>query len=181
MAKKRKVVKKEKLSDSNITQLKELLENQKNDKIEEQSKRYVDKLEEHKKASIDNSKYSIRRFDIAIVSLASGGLASCLALIKLIIEKSIDPILIKFSFALFGITLILNLVSQITSYYSNRYESIVAKNVIRKERGYKEIGNHESFLKWSNNLSKATNLLNLTCLLLFITGLIFMIVFIFKI
>lgn len=83
---------------------------------------YKNKLADHLIASKENKLYALKRLDIMIVALSSGGIYLGIELIKLpyeILPKSlfVMPSLI------FSLAIIANIISQWTGYKSNTYES----------------------------------------------------------
>ena len=100
----------------------------------DKSERFISNLEAHKEKTVANLKYSIDRFDILIISISSGGLVFSMGFIKDIISKMppVDFLLLKISWILFGLAIVLNLLSQVTSYYANTFELKITKNLKTK-------------------------------------------------
>lgn len=142
-------------------------------------KRYLDKLEKHKEDSRLSAKYSSDRFDILIISLSTTSLILSIGFIKDFIkgDECFDLGLIKLAWIAFSISIISNLFSQITGYFTNKYEIKIDTNLIREERGKKMKGNNDSFLKISNRLNKSTLFLNGFSFLSLIIGIILIIIF----
>src|SRR5260221_14682741 len=112
-------------------------EDKSNDLPKQIDEKYINDLELHCVSCKEASNYSIKRFDILIITLSSGALLFSAGFIKDIIEASNKRnfLLIKIAWALFGSAIIFNLWSQITSYYANKLEIRIIKNLIRKEKG----------------------------------------------
>lgn len=83
---------------------------------------YKNKLADHLIASKENKLYALKRLDIMIVALSSGGIYLGIELIKLpyeILPKSLFVI----PSLIFSLAIIANIISQWTGYKSNTYES----------------------------------------------------------
>jgi hypothetical protein len=141
--------------------------------------RYIEKLEGHIEATDKIVKYSLERFDILIISLSGGGLVLSISLVKDVIKNfdKIDHALLKDTWVLFGMSLVLNLFSQITAYYANKEEIKISKNLIRKSRG-KTLKNNIENLECSKRvLNFFTIALNSACVLSFVIAIILLIIF----
>ncbi|UTD14469.1 hypothetical protein HER15_02830 [Tenacibaculum mesophilum] len=141
--------------------------------------RYLEKLEKHKENSRLSAKYSSDRFDILIISLSTTSLVLSIGFIKDFIkgDSCINLTLIKLAWVFFAASIISNLVSQITGYFTSIYDIKIDTNLIREERGKSMKGNNESHVKVSNRLNMATLLLNGLSFLCLIFGIIFIIIF----
>jgi hypothetical protein len=146
------------------------------------SKRFIRNMKDHKEKTIANLKYSLDRFDILIISISSGGLVFSMGFVKDIISDAtkIDFLLLKISWIFFGLSIILNLLSQVTAYYANNFELRITKNIIRKERKCELIGNQSKLENKKNILNFLTNLFNGSSLILLITGIILFVIFMSK-
>jgi hypothetical protein len=142
-------------------------------------KRYLEKLEKHKEDSSLSAKYSSDRFDILVISLSTTSLIFSIGFIKdfNIVKDCINLILIKTAWIMFSTSIISNLISQITGYFTSIYDIKIDTNSIRNERGKKSKGNNDSFIRISNRLNKATLYLNAFSFLNLIIGIIFLITF----
>jgi hypothetical protein len=143
------------------------------------NKRYVEKLEAHIESTDKIAKYSLERFDILIISLAGGGLVVSISLVKDVIKNfdKIDHTLLKITWVFFGVSLVLNLFSQITSYYANKEEIKISKNLIRKERGKAPKHEHNKLECIKRSLDFSTVSLNALCVLAFVVAIILLIIF----
>ena len=139
--------------------------------------KFIAELEEHIKCCKDAVTYSITRFDILIISLSSGALGFSISYIKDITQNKSYCTLweLKLSWILFGLSLIMNLVSQATSYYANKIEIEISKGLMKVQN--KKIINHENLDKRKTSFDKCTVWLNGGSLFSFILGIIFLIVF----
>lgn len=144
------------------------------------NKRYINKLERFVEKSEETSKYSIERFDLLLISLSTTALVLSIGFVKDLVPnfKEIDTSYLKFSWLLFSLSLILNLISQVTGYFANEYSIRVTKNMIKIERGKKESENQRLFIWLETFLSNSTMTINGICLISFITGSIILINFI---
>lgn len=158
------------------------MKKEKDNEKEKQNERYIQKLEAHIEKTDANLKYSIDRFDILIISISSGGLVFSMGYVKDILSKNIhnDYTLLKVAWIFFGTSIIINLLSQVTSYYANKYEISISKNLIRQERDKPMTGNQSEFECKKRIFDFLTNSFNLTSLLLLISAIIILIVFVYN-
>jgi len=142
-------------------------------------KRFIKNLEDHKQKTLENLKYSLDRFDILIISISSGGLVFSMGFLKDIIPKTppVNFLLLKISWILFGLAIVLNLFSQVTGYYANNFELKITKNIIRLERKKEMIGNQANFENKKKILNFFTNLFNGFSLILLISGIVLFVIF----
>lgn len=142
-------------------------------------KRYLEKLEKHKEDSRISAKYSSDRFDILIISLSTMSLILSIGFIKDFVKgnECIDLTLIKLAWFVFSASIISNLISQITGYFTNIYEIKIDTNLIREEREKKMKGENNSFIKISNLLNISTLILNGFSFLGLIIGIILITIF----
>jgi len=152
-----------------------------NPEVEPQSDndRYIEKLETHIASTKEIVKYSLERFDILIISLSGGGLVVSISLVKDVIKdfNKIDHSLLKLTWIFFGASLVLNLFSQITSYYANQEEIKISKSLIRKKREKPAKYKIERLERVRKALNFFTTTLNAFCVLLFIAAIILLIIF----
>ena len=142
--------------------------------------KYIQKLKEHIKCCEDAMKYSLDRFDILIITLSSGALGFSMSFIKDVAKNNNyhHLTLLKFSWLLFGISLIANLLSQVTSFFAHQYELKISKNLIRKEKGKNSILNNETKIELTKKIfDYSTYILNAVSLLALIGGVIILIIF----
>jgi hypothetical protein len=146
------------------------------------SRRFLNNLEDHKKRTLENLKYSLDRFDILIISISSGGLIFSMGFIKDILPKTIliQYSLLKISWILFGSAIVLNLLSQVTGYYANKFEIKITKNLIRQEREKETIGNQKSFESIKSTMDFFTKLFNGLSLFFLIAGIVIFVIFMSK-
>ncbi|NCA84412.1 MAG: hypothetical protein EOM83_02435 [Clostridia bacterium] len=144
------------------------------------NKRYIKNLEYHIEGTKANIKYSLDRFDILIISLSSGGLIFSMGFIKDILPKDIEInfLLLKISWILFGASIMINLLSQVTGYYANKMEIKISKNIIRQEKKNEMIGNQQHFESMKKIFNSLTNVFNGLCLFFLIGGVVFLIIFV---
>jgi len=144
----------------------------KKDKIHlEDLKNYLLKAEER-------VKYSLERFDVLIISLSSGGLILALNLFKNFQSDCIDKNLLSLSWLFFSVALIINLLSQVTGYFANKYDIKGTRNEIYEIEKKTISGNSiciELYQKVFNHLTKWLNVLSFLSLS---TGIILLILFI---
>lgn len=144
--------------------------------------RFIKNLQLHIDSTNQIAKYSLERFDTLIISLSGGGLVVSISLVKDVIKNfdKIDHGLLKVTWVFFGLSLVLNLFSQITAYYANKEEIKISKGLIRKKRLKPAKHNHERLeciKKWLNNFTVSFNAL---CVLSFVVAIILLIIFMNK-
>jgi hypothetical protein len=147
------------------------------DSRKENHDRRLKKLEEHVTNAKKASTYSSDRFDILLISLSSTALVLSIGFVNRPEIHFFEKCLLKTSWLLFVITLISNLLSQVTGYYANYLDIKVTKNEIREERGKGIKGDQSQFQKRCTNLNRATLGLNMTSLLSLIIGVITLVIF----
>jgi len=146
---------------------------------ETQSDRYVKKLETHLENAKSSAKYSSDRFDILIITISSTALVTTIGFAKYFLSetKSVDTNLLKLGWLLFVCTIITNLFSQLSAYYSHVYDVKVTNNLIRIERGKEPKGDQAKFEKYCNGLSLTTTIFNHVSLGTLILGIIVIVIF----
>jgi hypothetical protein len=144
--------------------------------------RYIQKLEAHIEASKKLVDYSLERFDILIISLSSGGLVFSVGFVKDLIPNfaKIDHVLLKLSWVGFAAALIVNLVTQITSYLSSDLEIKISKNLIRQKRLKKTKGNLKRQQVRCSVYNSCTEGGNYVCLGLIIASVVLLVIFIWN-
>ena len=144
--------------------------------------RYLKKLEKHKEDSLSAVKYSSDRFDILIISISTTSLILSVTFIRelSINTNQINLNLIKLACLTFGISIISNLLSQVSGYITNLYEIKICTNLIREERGKKSKGNQKLNNKVSDIFDTTTIIFNIVSLISLILGIIFIIIFLFN-
>jgi len=149
------------------------------EKKEPIDQRYIDNLEKHKENTLSNIKYSIDRFDILIISISSGALAFSMNFVKDILDSRIpeNSNLIITAWIAFGAAIVFNLFSQVSSFYANKLEIKITKNLIQQEKGGAIIGNQKSFEKKHLISNVTTQILNGSSLFLVVIGVILLVIF----
>lgn len=140
---------------------------------------YIEALELHRQRCKEASDYALKRFDILIITLSSGALAFSMGFIKDVvgISNNVNFILIKLAWISFGAAVILNLISQITSYYANILESNIIASLIKKEKGKKPLAKECQWELGKSIFDACTIYLNGISFLCFATGTILLITF----
>lgn len=141
--------------------------------------RYIDKLEKHMEKSNDSAKYASDRFDVLIVTISTTALVITIGFVKNFIgdDELIDTSLLKTSWLFFVITIIANLTSQLTSYYSHKMESKITRNLIRIERNKEPFGNQIRLDIISRVLDITTQILNAISFVTLFIAIIVIVVF----
>lgn len=146
---------------------------------ETQSERYLRKLETHLENAESSAKYSSDRFDILIVTISSTALVTTIGFAKYFLSEieNVNTNLLKVGWLLFVITVISNLLSQLSAYYSHIYDAKATNNLIRIERQKEPKGNKEKIEAICNRLSCLTTFLNHLSLVTLIAGIIIIVLF----
>lgn len=157
---------------------------------------------EHLRTTKEKSDYSIKRLDLLIISISSGGLYVLLEALRELrgADESINKCYAVICGVLFVITILINFISQISGYKANIFEEeyinieldILSSNLEKdkkekkkdkkgqKDKRLKEqdelddkIKRYNNITEWSNIISAVTLVLGLIFLTLFIFGFIF--------
>ena len=147
--------------------------------MEKNVENYIEKFESYFEKANSNLKYSIDKFDTMILSISCGGLIFSMGFLKYLLldKKEIDFHYLKLSWILFTLTIIVNLISQMTGYYSSKYDIKIIKNIIRKSKEQPLEGNQNELIKKHNLFYTFTNIFNILCLLFFISAIIMFFIF----
>lgn len=126
--------------------------------------------------------YAIEKFDTLIISLSSGGLVFSVGFIKDVIKNfhQVDLLWLKICWIGFGLSLILNLLSHVTSFYSNRFEKKALKNAIKKKQNKPIKQEPKRSEKISDIFNSGTTVLNGLSLLSFLTAVTTLVYFIYS-
>lgn len=162
-----------------------MTEAEKNETFDENRKKilnekYINKLENYSEKIQKSIDYSVERFDILIISLSTSGLIVSIGFVKDIFKdfESIDTQLLKASWLLFTLALIMNLISQITGYYAHKYDLDITNDIIRIKNGKKSKINKERSNCIMLVLNNSTQILNGLSLLSLISAIIILVIFI---
>ncbi|MCB9164826.1 MAG: hypothetical protein H6592_10430 [Flavobacteriales bacterium] len=141
---------------------------------EEKRTRYIASLEKHIDNAKEAAKYSSDRFDILLISLSTGSLLFSIGFAKDMVKdiSKADTSYLKTAWLLFTVSLVSNLISQVTSYYSHQIDIKVSKNKIREKRGKEAKDNPKRTEWWCEALNHSTNALNAIGLAAFICGVV---------
>lgn len=145
------------------------------------NKRYIRNLEKHISSADSNVKYSLDRFDILIITISSGGLIFSMGFVKDILSEinNIDFTLLKISWVGFSFSIIINLLSQVSSYFANSIDIKITRNIIKEERSKPIIWNKRNMEIKQNIYDFLTKLFNSLSLLLLIVSICLLVVFMF--
>ncbi len=133
-------------------------------------KEYIDELKQYITKAEERLLYSLKRFDILIISLSSGGLILALNIFKSFDENTIaNKInLVQLAWIAFSISLISNIISQITGYFANKYDIKYTNNIIKEIKGKKLIGNQkriELFQRINDYFTAGLNIISFLALI----------------
>ena len=143
------------------------------------NERYIINLEKHLESAKASANYSADRFDILIITISTTALLVTINSSDKFIEENIfvNTKLLAISWFFLVASIILNLISQQTSYYAHIFDIKVTKNLIRKERGMALIANHEINENKHLILNRTTECLNILSLLTLLIGIILIVLF----
>lgn len=136
--------------------------------------KYIDDLS----AWIDERKkdlnYSLEQFDKLIITLSSGSLALSIGFIKDIVKitKETDTFFLKLSWYLLAISLISVLISQLTSYFTNKTEINLTIDEIRQLEKHKSYDDSKMTIRFKRFFVKMSNLLTISFNAISFSGLI---------
>lgn len=147
------------------------------------NKQELQKFSERMQLTLGNMNYGLQRLDLLIISISSGGIYTCLEMIKFLVEHNFCSYTVgtfKYPSILFIIAIVANLISQYTGYKSNEFDYLMCDEHIYcngKEKDEVSQSQIDKLDKKSENYNKITNFLNLSSLILLILGLIFLVFF----
>ena len=98
--------------------------------MNKKDKKHIKVLKQYLVSANDRAKYSIERFDILIITLSSGGIVLSMSFFEN--YKNIDKTMVYNGCLCFAFALIINLVSQVTGYFANRYDIKYVREEIRE-------------------------------------------------
>jgi hypothetical protein len=149
---------------------------------EDRAKRFIDKLEKHIEKASEHKKYSVDRFDILLITISTTALVFSIGFVKDFVKSNtnVDYRLLKTSWLFFTLTIIINLLSQVTGYYANDTDISVTRNIIQHKRGKDLAQNQPKLLKYCNILNITTQILNGLSLLFLLVAIITQISFFSK-
>jgi hypothetical protein len=145
----------------------------------DKNERYVSKMEKHIEKASEAMKYSSDRFDILIISLATGALVLSVGSSSGLLSKipKLDTSFLKFAWLMMVCSILSNLISQISGYFANEKDIQVSNNLIRLKRGKQMTGNQDNLKRWCSTFNRATLVLNGLSMVLLIVGMIFLVTF----
>jgi hypothetical protein len=141
-------------------------------------KQHISNLNEYIKTAESRAKYSLERFDILIITLSSGGIALSMSFFENFIEINKTQVYIGCVF--FALAVIINLLSQVTGYYANRFDIKYSIQEVREIEKKEFESDYEKYDCYKKIFDFITTLFNIISLLIFITGMTFIILFITK-
>lgn len=146
------------------------------DKEKERDEKYLVALKEYIIKAENRVKYSIERFDILIITLSSGGLVLCINLYSNF--KEADKYIVGLSWLFFSTALIINLLSQISGYYSNKLDIKCVNNIIN-EIEEREISGNPKLIEIIHTIcNKTTDILNFLSFICLVIGIVQTIIFV---
>ncbi len=141
-------------------------------------KKYIKSLELYLVKAEERVKYSLERFDILIISLSSGGLVLSLNLFRDCKDLFVDNVLLKYSWACFSFSLVINLSSQITGYFANKYDINGTKNIIKIIKKKIEVRNQKKLDFIQKIFDILTMFFNCLSFVFLILGIILLVLFV---
>ena len=144
--------------------------------MNKKDKKHIKALKQYLVTANDRAKYSIQRFDILIITLSSGGIVLAMSFFEN--YKNIDKTLVYNGCLCFAFALIINLVSQATGYFANRFDIKYVREEIReleKKSFFETYTKYDGFKKIFNFM---TRFFNTSSLISFVIGMIFIMLFV---
>lgn len=145
-----------------------------------QNNNRVEELKKHSEDIKSNIKYSIDRFDILIITISSGGLVLSMNYLNGISDNKVISYecLMILTWISFGSAIIINLFSQVTSYFGNRMELKITRNLIREKNNKSIIGVQSSYECKKRIYDQTTQIFNGLSLFLLVIGVVLLLIFI---
>lgn len=142
--------------------------------------KYIERLTSYAETTQKAMDYSVERFDVLIITLSSSGMVLSIGFVKDVIPdfSQVNPLLLKITWLLFALSLIMNLLSQVSGFYANRIDLRITNDLIRTARGKESKLNREKMDRRMNRFNLATNVLNGGSLIGLIGGIVTLIVFV---
>lgn len=140
------------------------------------NKEHIANLNEYLKTAVTKANYSIKRYDILIISLSSGGIALVAGFFDKF--KDIDKSDVYYGSLFFSIAIIINLLSQVTGYFANSNDIKYCNEEIKELEGKNYNFNYQKYDCLKKIFNFLTTLFNGISLLSFIAGAIFLLIFI---
>ena len=147
-----------------------------NEELSNDVEKFIEKLEGHIKSAEEKKKYSLERFDVLIISLSSGGLAMTLSIFNE--YKDLPIYSIKTSWIFFSLGLIINLTSQGTGFFANKFDIDCTRKIIEEEKGNIGEGTHKKLDIKSKSCTKWTGILNVASFISLILAILSVVIFI---
>ena len=144
--------------------------------MDKKDKKHLKELKEYLITALARVKYSIERFDVLIITLSSGGIALSMSFFEN--YKSVDKTMVYNGCVFFAFALIINLVSQVTGYYANKYDIKYVREEIRELEKKVYVEDYKKYDCYKNVFNFMTNLFNASSLISFIIGMIYIVLFI---
>ncbi len=138
--------------------------------------KHIDNLNEYIKSAENRAKYSLERFDILIISLSSGGIALSMSFFENF--KEINKTYVYVGCIFFAIAVIINLLSQGTGYYANRFDIKYSIQEVRELEKKEFESDYQKYDCYKKVFDFITNLFNISSLVSFIIGMTYIILFI---
>ncbi len=137
---------------------------------------------QHEAKGIENKWYAIRRMDLLIISICSGGLFLSFEMFKFFYDKNFDMQLVKTGSFLYLLSILANFTSQFFGYRSNNLEAIYSTKVIKLIQSNKSIDDNEELMNLNCNIKlydKIVSITNFTSILFMLGGITLFITFFF--
>lgn len=139
------------------------------------NKKHIKNLKAYIASAEQRAKYSIERFDILIISLSSGGIALGVSLFEKFLPY--DHSYIFYGICFFSLALVINLSSQVTGFFANRYDIKYCLEEIKELEKKKFKTNYKIFDCLKKVFNFLTKLLNTTSVLSLIIAIVYITVF----
>lgn len=149
-----------------------------------------DEWNEHLRTTKENSSYSLKRMDLLVITISSGGLYVIFETIKEFKTGGVNldsTTFIKIAGIFFLSSIVLNFLSQLSAFYANMYEEKYIQNELEllsneelkkgEIKAVLKVQETEDF--WVKKCNTFTDIFNLISILFMVLGLTFLTAFLF--
>jgi len=98
----------------------------------------LERLLKHHEQTISNKFYAVQRFDLLTISISGAGIYIIFEVLKFLKTQQLNTnliVLLKISGIIFTISIIVNFLSQFSSWSANRNEELCVNREIKRENG----------------------------------------------
>ncbi|MBY8962717.1 hypothetical protein KJK34_08140 [Flavobacterium sp. D11R37] len=150
------------------------------EKFDDKTLKLIERYQKHIDETNKIAEYAVNRFDILVISLSTAALGFSISFKKDFDGVDACDLTLKFAWLFLILCIISNLLSQVSSYYSCKYEVLFHKNKIRLKENKEANGDQKKIDLLCSFCNSATNLLNGISLFSIIVGKILLLIFFWR-